>query len=591
MKLLKAALIATTTIFTSVSTASAVDDVIIVYDASGSMWGQIDGVSKIEIARDVMAEIIEGWSDKTNLGLVVYGHSSEGDCQDIETLIAPSPLDKTDFINTINGIRPKGKTPISAAIQHAADALSYRDNPASIVLISDGLETCQADPCAVAAELAQQGVSFTAHVIGFDLEDEAHEHLACIAQNTGGIFVPAQNANELKSALSQVQNIMDLQPVELAAAEPEIELEPKPDDNAYAEIDLSAPEQVTAGASFKVAWSASIDPQDYITIVPSGADEGTYNRYIRVRENSEDTLVAPSEAGLYELRYVQNKGSRTISSINIEVLAAETNVSAPEQVVTGADFKVTWTASIHSQDYITIVPAGVDEGTYTRYIRVRDNHEGVLIAPAETGLYEVRYVLQEGSRTLASVPVEVVSAEVGIAGPSIARAETPIRITWSASIHPQDYITIVPAGADEGVYKQYIRVRDKLQGDMKAPKDTGLYEVRYVLQEGSRTLASYPLEVIAADGALDGGAGLEVPDQADTNAVITVSWTGGSDSKDQRIALARADQADFSWISAHPVGDKKALDVKMPAESGDYEVRFLDVTKREILGRAIVKVK
>src|SRR5690606_14577382 len=139
-------------------------------------------------ARDVMADLVDGWSDATNLGLVAYGHRSEGDCRDIETLIEPGQLDRTRFIDTINAIRPKGKTPISAAVEHAADLLSYRDNPATVVLISDGVETCQADPCALAEQLARQGVKFTAHVVGFDLEDDAHESLACIAENTGGVF-------------------------------------------------------------------------------------------------------------------------------------------------------------------------------------------------------------------------------------------------------------------------------------------------------------------------------------------------------------------------------------------------------------------
>src|SRR5690554_1259424 len=150
MNALKAVLVAATAITMALSAAAAAEDVVIVYDASGSMWGQIDGVSKIEIARDVMADLVDGWSDDANLGLVAYGHRSEGDCRDIETLIEPGALDRASFIDTVNAIRPRGKTPISTAVQHAAELLSYRDNPATVVLISDGVESCQADPCALA---------------------------------------------------------------------------------------------------------------------------------------------------------------------------------------------------------------------------------------------------------------------------------------------------------------------------------------------------------------------------------------------------------------------------------------------------------
>ena len=74
--------------------ASAADDVMIVYDGSNSMWGQIEGISKIEIARDVMADLVETWPQSTNLGLLAYGHRRAGDCTDIEMMIAPGPVER-----------------------------------------------------------------------------------------------------------------------------------------------------------------------------------------------------------------------------------------------------------------------------------------------------------------------------------------------------------------------------------------------------------------------------------------------------------------------------------------------------------------
>ncbi|MGO2133272.1 MAG: vWA domain-containing protein, partial [Halomonas sp.] len=290
MKIAKSVLAAIAITAGTISTAGAADDAVIVYDASGSMWGQIDGVSKMEIAQDVMADLINEWDDSINLGLVAYGHRRQGDCSDIETLIKPGPLDKASFINTVNAIKPKGKTPISASLQHAADLLSYRDSQATIVLISDGLETCNADPCALSDQLAKQGVKLTAHVVGFDLEDAAHASLACIADNTGGIFVPANNADELHAALDQVQSVME-QP----------KPEPQPE---LPELSISAPEQVTTGASFPVSWSDTVAGNDYYTIVPAGTKEGKTGNRSLVHDNNEGSLTAPAEPGLYEVRYV-----------------------------------------------------------------------------------------------------------------------------------------------------------------------------------------------------------------------------------------------------------------------------------------------
>ena len=564
--------------------ANAADDVVIVYDASGSMWGQIDGTSKMEIAQDVMADLVNEWDEATNLGLVAYGHRRQGDCGDIATLIEPGPLDKASFINTVNAIKPKGKTPISASVQHAADLLSYRDRQATIVLISDGLETCNADPCALSQQLAQEGVKFTAHVVGFDLEDDAHASLACIADNTGGIFVPANSAAELHDALDQVQSAMDQPP---APSEPE----PAPEEFAPPEVEISGPAQATTGAPFTVSWSDIVATNDYFTIVPAGADEGKTGNRGLVRDKSEGSLTAPAEPGLYEVRYVLREGMKTLASAPVEVVEAEVGISAPEQVTTGATFKVSWSDTVATNDYFTIVPAGTDEGKTGNRGLVRDKSEGSLTAPAEPGLYEVRYVLREGMKTLARAPLEVVEAEVSISAPDVVRAGTPIKISWSDTVATNDYYTIVPAGADEGKTGDRDLVQDKGEGSLTAPAEPGLYEVRYVLREGMKTLASAPLEVVGADAPLDDGAGLSVPKTAAPGETISISWSGESDSADQRISLARKDQPDFSWIDAQPVGEEKTMDLTMPDEAGFYEVRFLDVTERELLGRSVVEVK
>ena len=569
-------------------TAQAAEDVVFVYDASGSMWGQVDGTSKVETARQVLAELVHGWPENVKLGLVAYGHRSEGDCQDIETLIPPGQVNRTDFVSRVSAIRPRGKTPLSAAIQHAADLLSFRDHPATVVLISDGVETCQADPCAVSQQLARQGVKFTAHVVGFDLQDEAHKKLACIAENTGGLFLPAANAAELKSALMQVQRVVEAAPAETPTSN---RTESQLAEISPHSVRLEAPSSVLTGAPFEVSWSEIFDPQDYVTIVPAGADEDKYGNYIRVRDKRQGSLVAPSEPGLYEVRYVSREGNAVQGSIPVEVEDAEVEISAPAQATAGSMIKLAWSSSVHPQDYITIVPAGADEGKYGDYIRVRDKLEGSLIVPAEAGLYEVRYVLQEGNRTLARSNLELTEAEIGIAAPPVVRAGTKVRVSWSASVHPQDYVTIVPAGAKEGSYGDYVRVRNHLHADLTVPGEEGLYEVRYILHQGDRTMASAPLEVIAADAPLDDGAGLTAPGEASPGTTITVSWSGGSDSTDQRISIARADQPDFSWVTVHRIKGDTSMNLTVPKEPGTYEIRYLDISNRKILGRSILQVR
>ncbi|MCI2392871.1 hypothetical protein MN186_00015, partial [Aliiroseovarius sp. N1F302] len=70
---------------------------------------------------------------------------------------------------------------------------------------------------------------------------------------------------------------------------------------------------------------------------------------------------APGTPGLYELRYVLETGRRTLARASIEVVESEVSVTAPAEVVTGADFDFTWAGTINGRDFLTIVPAGADD--------------------------------------------------------------------------------------------------------------------------------------------------------------------------------------------------------------------------------------
>jgi len=175
----------------------------LVLDGSGSMWGQIDGRPKIEIARGAVERMLSDWPENRDLGLMAYGHRREGDCSDIEVLARPAPLDRGGLSGLMETISPRGKTPIGAAVRAARDSLGDGGAPTSIVVVTDGLETCGADLCALGEELAQSGTPLTAHVVGFDVTDPEGQ-LACLAERTGGRYLAAANAESLTKALQDV---------------------------------------------------------------------------------------------------------------------------------------------------------------------------------------------------------------------------------------------------------------------------------------------------------------------------------------------------------------------------------------------------
>ena len=137
--------------------------------------------------------------------------------------MAPAAGTAAAITQAANALSPKGKTPISAAVRQAAESLRYTEEKATVILITDGLETCDADPCAVASELEKAGVDFTAHVVGFGLSSEEGQQVACLAENTGGRYISAGNAAALAEALTATV-------VETPPPAPPAE-EPKPEKN------------------------------------------------------------------------------------------------------------------------------------------------------------------------------------------------------------------------------------------------------------------------------------------------------------------------------------------------------------------------
>jgi len=178
---------------------------ILVLDASGSMWGKVKGRTKVEIARESIARLMKAWDPEIELGLIAYGHRRKGDCEDIELVLPVARHRPEDVVNAVNRLNARGKTPLSAAVKKAAETLRYSKERATVILISDGIETCGMDPCAVAEELERAGVAFTAHVIGFDLKKEELADLQCLAEGTGGMFIEAVDAASLTEALTTVE--------------------------------------------------------------------------------------------------------------------------------------------------------------------------------------------------------------------------------------------------------------------------------------------------------------------------------------------------------------------------------------------------
>jgi hypothetical protein len=171
------------------------------------MWGQIDGRSKMDIAKTTLEEVSYWLPNDLDLALRTYGSTSaseENNCADSDLLVPFGEQNREYVRHAIAGLRPTGQTPIAYALQQAARDFDSLKSDRTLVLVSDGIESCGGDPVQAAYELRQQGI--VVHLIGFGLgtgADEDAASLQAIANASGGRYVTASTAEELKAALAE----------------------------------------------------------------------------------------------------------------------------------------------------------------------------------------------------------------------------------------------------------------------------------------------------------------------------------------------------------------------------------------------------
>lgn len=103
---------------------------------------------------------------------------------------------------------------------------------------------------------------------------------------------------------------------------------------------LQGPTEAVAGSLFAVTWKGPNNPSDYITIVPKGAKEGTSGNYEYPSRGNPAKVLAPLQAGEYELWYATGQSHTTLAKANIRITPAKQEpgklvVSAADAVTAG----------------------------------------------------------------------------------------------------------------------------------------------------------------------------------------------------------------------------------------------------------------
>ena len=560
---------------------------IIVLDASGSMRERIKGETKIDIAKRAVRELVGGLPADARLGLVVYGHRSLNDCDDIELLIPPGPVDQAAFAAAVAGIKPRGMTPLSAAIVFAARALDYTKRPANIILVSDGVETCGGNPCATAARLKATGLNLVVHTVGFDLSPQAARSIACIAASTGGRFLQAKDAASLKDALSiaVTESVIVTPPAPPPAAviTPAIVKAPPPA-AVITPVTLGAPPSVVAGAVFLVEWTGPNDAGDTITIVPTGAPDTEDGNLVYTRQGTPVHLTAPLDPGSAEVRYVANRSHAVLARANVKITAAaEATLSAAAEATAGSAVSVTWQGPNNEGDFVTIVPQKAGESDYDRSAPTRDGSPMAVAAPMDAGDAEIRYLSGQSSRVLARRAIKILPPHVSLAAADEAIAGSVVSITWDGPNYPNDYLTIVASAVADGDRGAIAYTLKGSPVQVTAPGEAGACEIRYMSGWGDKVLARRAIKTVAAEVTLT------APDEGVAGSDVPITWSGPNNENDYITIVGKTvpdgRREGFAWtLKGSP------LQVTAPGQPGDGEIRYVSGRDDKVLARRAIKI-
>ncbi|WP_158858865.1 vWA domain-containing protein [Lunatibacter salilacus] len=180
--------------------------ILFIYDASGSMWGQMENKTKKAIASEVLGVTVSKLPNNQNIGLIAYGHRNLGDCDDIEFMVGLANSSKGTITNAVNGLNPTGKTPLARSAILAINSLLETNTKATIILITDGIESCDGDICQVVTDAKAEGIDFKLHIVGFGLKEGEKEQLICAANAGNGNYYDAGDSAGLGDVLTEATN-------------------------------------------------------------------------------------------------------------------------------------------------------------------------------------------------------------------------------------------------------------------------------------------------------------------------------------------------------------------------------------------------
>jgi len=189
------------------------EDAMIVFDASGSMAGNVNSgiattIPRIDEVRKALGQVLPTVTHNRRVGLITYGPGPYEQCN-VALNLRPEPDAAKRIMRDVNELNPAGKTPLTEAVEQAAEVLDYREKPGVVVLLTDGEETCGGEPCQIGKKLHKDAFDLTVHVISFRFKNiywagqQTVLETKCLAESNGGLYLSVNSEQDLVKAFEK----------------------------------------------------------------------------------------------------------------------------------------------------------------------------------------------------------------------------------------------------------------------------------------------------------------------------------------------------------------------------------------------------
>jgi len=197
-------LLCISTVFAQKKSPEQLTRILFLFDASQSMYARWETNTKYEVAKKMLGEMVDSLSGMNNLELAlrVYGHTKRYPPQDCDDTRLEVPFGKNNAFaikKRLDEISPSGTTPIARSLEECGGDFPKTQARNVIILITDGIEECNGDPCAVSAMLQKKGIVLKPFVIGLGLNKDFIKSFECI-----GNYFDATDETQFKNAFNIV---------------------------------------------------------------------------------------------------------------------------------------------------------------------------------------------------------------------------------------------------------------------------------------------------------------------------------------------------------------------------------------------------